>query len=238
MMNSRVRRTPARGRGFVAALGLEVVEDLRQVAVGAHDLGDVGGDDLLVGERQHQVRALAVLELEQLVDVVAARAPPDLGRVQDRHQHLVRADRVEFLAHDLHRLLLHAPARREPAPEARADLADHARADEQLVRERLRIGGRLLLGGEEVLTQTRHGKARSLVGALERMGPTQSSNPPGGFPWLMKFRRCRTRSMRSSRTSTRRRWRSITTSTTRPTWTRPTPRSRARSGPTSPSRRF
>ncbi len=69
---ARAQHSGARAR-LVALLGLEVVEDQRQVAVGAHDLGDVQRDDLLVRQRQHHVGAAAVLELEQLVDVVAAR---------------------------------------------------------------------------------------------------------------------------------------------------------------------
>ena len=57
MMNSRVRSTPGARARLVALLGLEVVEDQRQVAVGAHDLGDVEGDDLLVRQREHQLGA-------------------------------------------------------------------------------------------------------------------------------------------------------------------------------------
>ena len=147
----------ARAR-LVALLDLEVVEDLRQVAVGPHDLRDVGGDDLLVRHRQHHVRAAPVLEAEQLAAdrVVAAALLPDLGRVEHRHQHLVPADRVDLLADDLHGLLMHAPAGREPAPQAGAHLPDHPGAHQQLVRERLGVGGRLLLGRKEVLAQTRH----------------------------------------------------------------------------------
>ena len=110
---ARPQHTGARAR-LVAALELEVVEDQRQVAVGAHDLGHVRGHDLLVRQRQHEVRALAVLELEHLVDVVAPGAAPDLRRADERHQHLLRADRVQLLAHDLLHLLVHPPARGHP----------------------------------------------------------------------------------------------------------------------------
>jgi hypothetical protein len=113
-------------------------------------------DDLLVRHRQHHVGAPAVLELEQLVDAVAARPLPRLGRVQDRHQHLLAADRVHLLADDLDRVLVHSPAGRQPAPEAGADLANQPGADHQLVRERLRVGGGLLLGGQQVAGQSRH----------------------------------------------------------------------------------
>ena len=116
-------------------------------------------DVLLVRHREHHVRAPAVLQLHQLGDPVAAAALPELGRVQHRHQHLLRADRVHLLAHDLDDLLVHAPARRQPGPEPGAELPDHARADEQLVGERLGVGRRLLLGREDVAGETCHAAA-------------------------------------------------------------------------------
>ena len=136
---------------LVALLDLEVVEDQRQVAVRPHGGRDVARDDLLVGHREHEVGAAAVLELEQLLDVVAPRAAPGLGGLEDRHQHLLAADRVHLLADDLDDPLVHAPPGRKPAPEARAHLPDQPGAHEQLVRDRLGVGGRLALGREEVL---------------------------------------------------------------------------------------
>ena len=56
---ARAQHAGARAR-LVAALDLEVVEDQRQVAVGADDLRDVRGDDLLVGHREHELGAAAV----------------------------------------------------------------------------------------------------------------------------------------------------------------------------------
>jgi hypothetical protein len=135
------------GPRLVALLRLEVVEDLRQVAIGAHDARHVERHVLLVRHREDEVGALAVLQLQQLRDRVAARALPQLRGVQHGHQHLEPADRVHLLADDLHDVLVHAPARRHPRPEARSELPDHAGADEQLVRQRLRVCGRLLLSG-------------------------------------------------------------------------------------------
>jgi hypothetical protein len=146
MMNSRVRSRPARGARLVALLDLEVVEDLRQVAVGAHERGDVEGDDLLVGHGQDHVGAAAVLEPELLVEAVAPRLLPQLGGVQHGHQQLLAADRVHLLADDLLRLAMGAPARRQPGPQTRAELPDQPGPDHQLVGEGLRVGGGLLLG--------------------------------------------------------------------------------------------
>ena len=112
---ARPQQPGARAR-LVAFLRLEVVEDLGQVAVRAHLARDVPGDVLLVRHREHQVGAAPVLELEQLVDVVAARSLPQLRRLEDGHQHLPRADRVELLADDLLDPPVRPPARREKCP--------------------------------------------------------------------------------------------------------------------------
>jgi hypothetical protein len=98
----------------------------------------------------HHVGALAVLELEQLGDLVAPAALPQLGRVEHRHQELVPADRVHLLADDLRDPLVDPPAGRHPGPQPGPDLADHAGADEQLVRQRLGVRGRLLLRRQQI----------------------------------------------------------------------------------------
>ena len=73
------------------------------------------------------------------------------ARSDHRHRHLLAADRVHLLAHDLHDLLVGAPAGRQEAPEPGADLADHPGADEQLVRDRLGVRGVVAEGREEQL---------------------------------------------------------------------------------------
>ena len=152
---ARAQHARARAR-LVALLDLEVVEDQGQVAVGAHDLGDVRGDGLLVGQREHELRALAVAQLEQLLDRIAPGLAPRLGRLQDGHQHLLGADRVHLLADDLNRALMDPPAGWQPRPHPGPDLADQAGSDHQLVRDRLRVGRRLLLGGKQVFGEAGH----------------------------------------------------------------------------------
>jgi len=98
-------------------------------------------EGLFVGERQHVVAAVPVLEVEELGDAVAAGALPQLGRCEHRREHFLRADRVHLIANDLLDLAVHAPAERQERPEAGADLADEPAADEQLVADGLRIGG-------------------------------------------------------------------------------------------------
>ena len=155
---ARAQHPGARAR-LVALLDLEVVEDQRQVAVGAHRVGDVEGHGLLVRHGQHHLGPAAVLQAEELGPdrVVAPAAPPQLGRVQDGHQHLLPADRVDLLAHDLHDLLVHLPAGRQPGPQPGAELAHQAGAHEQLMRDRLRVGGRLAFRRQEEAGHARHG---------------------------------------------------------------------------------
>src|SRR6185437_12237312 len=62
---------------LVALLDRHVVEHLRQLPV-ALQLAGVEGDRLLVGHREDEVRALAVLEPEDLLDVITARLLPEL----------------------------------------------------------------------------------------------------------------------------------------------------------------
>jgi hypothetical protein len=126
-----------------------VEEHHRQVAVGADLARDVVSDRLLVGHRQDHRRALAVLELEQLVDPVAAGLLPVLGRLQHRHDDLLAADRFHLLAQDRLDLAHDPPPGGQVGPQPGAELADQPRPHHQLVRDRLRVGGRVLEGREE-----------------------------------------------------------------------------------------
>ena len=174
---ARAQDPGARAR-LVAALGLEVVEQHRQLPIGAHRLRDVEGDGLLVAQGEDQVGPPAVLELEDLLDVVAPAAPPELGRRDDRHQHLLAADPVALLAHDLRHVLVHAPPGRQPAPQAGADLADEPGAHAELVRQRLGVGRGLALGGQEVAIETGHPAANTIAGSPAHSRADGRAGPP------------------------------------------------------------
>ena len=148
----------AAGARLVAALRLEVIDHHRQLAVALDDVREEQPDDLLVGHRQDHVPAVAVLEPGQLrADrVVAPARPPDVGRVDDRHLHLLAADPVHLLADDLLDPLVDPEAERQERVDPRAELADVARPQEQAVRRHLRIGGVVAQGREEQLGET-HG---------------------------------------------------------------------------------
>ena len=135
---------------LVAILRLEVVPELRQIAV-ALELARVERDRLFVGQRQDEVSTGPILHTEDLRNRQAARCLPELGGSEDGHQHLLAADRVHLLADDLLDLPVDAPAERRERPEARRDLADEASADEQLVAHRFGIARILPEGRDEEL---------------------------------------------------------------------------------------
>ncbi len=140
---------PARAR-LVPLLDGEVVEQLGELAV-ARDLPRVERHRLLVGQRQHVVASVPVLQAKDLRDRVAARLLPQLVGRQHRHEHLLAADRVHLLANDLHDLLVYPPAEREERPHASGYLTDVPAAYEQLVRDGVGIGRRLAQGRDEEL---------------------------------------------------------------------------------------
>ena len=141
---------PAPGARLVTALRLEVVERLRQVAVGA-ELREVERHRLLVRHREDEVAAAAVLQPEELGDPDAPGLLPQLGGREHRHQHLLGADPVHLLPDHLHDLLVVFQPAGQEAPQAGADLADQPGPDEQLVGDRLGVRGVVAQGRQEQL---------------------------------------------------------------------------------------
>ena len=94
----------------------------------------------------------------------AARAP-DVGGVDDRHLHLLAADRVLLLADDLLDPVVDPLAERQQRVDPGTELADVARADEQAVRRHLGVGRIVAKGAEEELGETH---PRRIAGAPPR----------------------------------------------------------------------
>ena len=98
---------------LVAELPLDVIEVQRQVLVGAHIAPEDLRDHLLVGRPEQHVALVPVLDAQHLlaIGVVAARFPPEIGRLDRRHQKLDGAGAVLLLADDGIDLVQHLQTR-------------------------------------------------------------------------------------------------------------------------------
>ena len=144
---------------LVAELPLDVIKDLRQLAIRMHRLAEQVGDHLLVGRPIQHVALVPILDAQHLlaVVVIAPALAPQLGRLDRRHQHFLRAGRVLLLAHDALDVAQHAVAERQPGIDAGRGLPHQAGAQHQPVRGDLRLGRRLLHGGNEAAGEAHRG---------------------------------------------------------------------------------
>jgi hypothetical protein len=116
--------------------------------------------------REDVLGVLAVAELEQLVDSVAAASLPVGGRLEHGHQHLLTADRGHLLADDRLDPRDHPMAGGQVGPQPRPELADQPGADHQPVREGLGIGRVLAQGRQEELGEAGHRAAQPIGGPI------------------------------------------------------------------------
>ena len=142
----------AAAAGLVAELGLNLIdhEGILGVAVGQIP-GEMDGG-LLVGHAQHHVRAGAVAEAQQLAahGIEAAGLAPQRGGHGHGEEHLLAADAIHFLAHDLLDLRGDALGDGAEGEDAVADGLDVAAAHHQRLAGDLAVGGSFLkaLGNE------------------------------------------------------------------------------------------
>ena len=139
------------GAGLVAVLGLDLVDDGRQVLVGGVEVLDREGEHLLVGGGQQVVPVLAVTELKQggAVVVPAPGGLVGLGRQEGREVDLLAAHGVHLLAHDVLDLAQRPQPQRQPGVDPGGGPADVAGAHEQAVAGDLGVGRVLAQGSDE-----------------------------------------------------------------------------------------
>ena len=168
---ARAQDAGARAR-LVALLDLELVEEERQVAVGAdvvrHVVGRAPPRASSRGRAASPCGRRASSAPRSRSGPVACQSPagwstgtrtswPPIAFISSR----TIADHV----------LDHAMPGGEPGPKPGAELAHEARADHQLVRDRLGVRGVVAEGRHEVSAEARHGSAeptRASLGALRR----------------------------------------------------------------------
>jgi hypothetical protein len=144
---------PGARPGLVTVLGLNLVQQHREILVAAVLPLDRQREQLFVSRAKQVVVAAAVLKPEYAVAVFG----PAIGHLIRRlgqqcgKQNLLSANGIHFVAHDLLDLAQHPQAQGQPAVEPRADRADVAGPDQQLVAGHLGVGRVVTQGAQEQL---------------------------------------------------------------------------------------
>ena len=165
------------GPRLVAELGLDLVERHRELAIRLDEVADDVRHRLLVGRAEDDVAVAAEGEFHQdsAHVAVAAGLLPDLHRLQRGHEQLQGAGGVHLLADDPRRLVQHAEAEREVGVGPRAELTDHAGAEEQDMAGRDGVRRRFLLGRNQGLRPAHGQVPRSRVDDGDRRRETPDS---------------------------------------------------------------
>ena len=137
---------------LVAEFPLNMIENLRQIAIGANVGAEDFRDHLLVGRAIQHLPLVPIFDAQHFgaIRVVTAALAPEIGKLQRRHQEFDRAGTVLLLPHDLLDLLEHAKAERKPGVDAGGLLADESCPQHQAVRDDLRLFRGLAQDRQEV----------------------------------------------------------------------------------------
>ena len=143
------------GALLVAEFPLDVIQDLRQLAIGTNVGAENLGDHLLVSGAVKHVPLVPILDAQHFraIGVVAPALAPKIGKLQGGHQQLDRARTVLLLANDLLDFFEHPKTERQPSVNAGGLLANEACAQHEAVGDHLRLLGRLTQDRQEVMRQ-------------------------------------------------------------------------------------
>ncbi len=138
---------------LVAELRLNLEDVHRKLLVALHDLADDVGDHLFVGRPEAEVRALAILESQQLaaVELPAPALLPKLGWLHRGHQQLLTTVARQLFTDDLLELPDAAQRQRQVVVDTGGHLLNHAAAHHQLLADDVGVARRLAVGLEEKL---------------------------------------------------------------------------------------
>ncbi len=145
----------AAGAGFVAVLGLELVEHHRQLLVAVEHVAYEVGHGLFVSHGKHHVVVVAILEAQQFFadGLVTARFAPEFSGLHHRQVHFDTANLVHFFADDVHDLLDYAETHRHHGVDTGRDGLDVTAAHEEDVGGHGGIAGRFAERHIEVLRE-------------------------------------------------------------------------------------
>ena len=101
--------------GFIAPFCLEVIDLLRQLSPRTDELAEKVGHHLFVRHGENHVASATIFESTHLRAnlVVSSRLPPEIGGVNDWHQHLLSTDGVHLFSDHLGHVHIDAHAERK-----------------------------------------------------------------------------------------------------------------------------
>ena len=164
---------------LIPELGLDLIEILRELAVGVQLVGSQRGDHLFVGGPENPILPGRIPHLEEHSGsrLVAAGLLPDIDGLQGGHEHLDAAGPVHFLADDLLDLAQDLQAERQERVQATGELPDQSCTQQELVGHDFCIRGGFLESRNERLGP-KHGKVCGGVGS----GGQWERKRPQGLP--------------------------------------------------------
>ena len=147
-------KQPRFGSRLVPELGLYLVPDLGQLAIGAELIAGDGCKNLLMGHAQAHVPVGAVLETKHVRPHALPTAAflPDFSRVQGRQGKFLGAHAIELVPDDPGDLEHHPLGQRQKGINSRGQLPNVSAAKEQDMARHLGLGRGLPQGGDEALT--------------------------------------------------------------------------------------
>ncbi len=140
---------PSPRAGVITEFGLDMVDQLGELAVGLDLTPGQVGDDFLVGHRQHHIVPNAVLEAGHLITDLrpAAGLLPNIGGMHNRHGQFLTTNGIDLFTHDGLDPVQGSACQGQIGEDACAQLADKTRPQQELVAGGFSIGRHLPQGG-------------------------------------------------------------------------------------------
>ncbi len=149
--------------GVIPPLGLDVIDQSRQLLVGLDFAPHQVSHNFFMGHRQHHIVIVLVLETPHLgADLVPAPGLlPQVGGMDNRHADLLPADLVHLIPQDGFDLHHRAPGKVQVREDACPERSDESSAHEQLVADNFRLGGGLPQGLTKKLRKLHEGPLKA-----------------------------------------------------------------------------
>ena len=152
---------PSARAGFVAILGLNLIQPNGQIFVAAVQIFHQQREHLFMGRAEQVIHSAAVLQAKQVWPIVRPAAGGVVGLTgqQRRKVHLLGADGVHFFAHDVFDALQNAQTQRQPGVSTWGSATDISGPQQQAMTRDFGLGG--------VVTQCAHKERRQTMNHAE-----------------------------------------------------------------------